>query len=139
MPSLILRTTTRFMMPLLLLFSLFLLWRGHNEPGGGFVGGLVGASAFILYTLSFSVQATRDALAFDSRSLIGVGLMLALTAGIMPLTQGQPFLAHRNFWVKLELPGFGQLDLGTPLMFDIGVYLVVFGVALTIVLTLTEE
>jgi len=139
MSSLILRTTTRFMMPLLLLFSLFLLLRGHNEPGGGFIGGLVGASAFILYALSFTVHAARDALAFDPRSLIGGGLIMAICAGLLPLAQGKPFLAHRDYWVKLELPGFGQLDLGTPLLFDIGVYLVVFGVALTIILTLTEE
>ena len=55
MTSLILQTATRVLMPLLLLFAAFLLWRGHNQPGGGFVGGLVVASSFVLYSLAFDI------------------------------------------------------------------------------------
>jgi len=139
MTSLILRTTTRFLMPLLLLFSIFLLIRGHNDPGGGFAGGLVGASAFVLYALAFSVSATHEALAVEPRSLIGCGLLVALTSGLVPLIGGSTLMAHRHMWVKVKLSGFGELDLGTPLLFDLGVYLVVFGATLTIILTLMEQ
>lgn len=139
MTSLILRTATRFMLPILLLFSIFLLLRGHNEPGGGFTGGLVCASAYTLYALAFGVPATRKALAVDPRFLIGIGLLVALATGLLPLLFNEPFLTHRGHWTKLTIPGFGSFDLGTPLIFDLGVYLVVLGVTLTIVLPLAEE
>lgn len=139
MTSLILRTATRFMLPLLLLFSIFLLLRGHNEPGGGFTGGLVGAAAFTLYALAFGVSAAREAVWIEPRSLIGAGLLVALGTGLLPLLAGYPLLTHRGFWANLPIPGFGTLELGTPLFFDLGVYLVVLGVTLTIVLPLAEE
>ncbi|HUE72388.1 MAG TPA: Na+/H+ antiporter subunit B [Pirellulaceae bacterium] len=139
MSSLILRTATRFMLPLLLLFSVFLLFRGHNEPGGGFAGGLVAASAFALYALAFGVPSARQSLRVDPRSLIGTGLLAAVGSGLLSLVLGKPFLAHRDLWTIVTLPGFGTLHLGTPLVFDAGVYLVVLGVTLTIILPLAEE
>jgi len=135
--SLILRTTTRFLTTLLLLFSIFLLLRGHNEPGGGFVGGLVAAGALILYALAFDEDSTRAALRLDTRTLIGLGLGLALVASVLPLLFGRPFLT--GMWTELHLPGGRELELGSPLLFDLGVYVAVLGVALTIVLPLAEE
>jgi multicomponent Na+:H+ antiporter subunit B len=139
MTSFILRAATRFMLPLLLLFSVFLLLRGHNQPGGGFSGGLVGAAAFALYALAFDVRTARLALWIDPRTFIGAGLLLALGSGVAALAVGQPLLAHGSFWLKLFIPGFGTFELGTPLVFDLGVYLVVLGVTLTIILPLAEE
>lgn len=139
MTSLILRTATRFMLPLLLLFSIFLLLRGHDEPGGGFTGGLVGASAFTLYALAFGVPAAREAMRIDPRSLVGVGLLISLVTGTLPLFRGKPFLTYRDSWGELYLSGLGKIDLGTPLFFDVGVFLVVFGVTLSIVFPLAEE
>jgi len=75
--SLILSTATRLLLPLLLMFSIFLLLRGHNEPGGGFVGGLVAAAAFALHAIAYSVAATRRLLIIDPRALIGTGLLIA--------------------------------------------------------------
>ena len=92
MNSIILRTATRFLMTLLILFSIFLLLRGHNEPGGGFVGGLVAAAAYILHALAFDVSATRAALRVAPRTLIGLGLLLAVGSGLLPLLLGRPFL-----------------------------------------------
>lgn len=138
--SLILRTTTRFMLPLLLLFSVFLLVRGHNEPGGGFSGGLVAATAFVLHALTFDVKRTGLLLPMDSRNFIGVGLLVAAGAGIVPLLLGQPFLTGRGNWVELHPPaGLEPIHLGFPLLFDVGVYLVVIGITLTITLPLVEE
>jgi multicomponent Na+:H+ antiporter subunit B len=139
MSGLILQTATRFMMPLLLLFSVFLLVRGHNLPGGGFIGGLVGASAFAVYALAFDVPTARQALRVDGRSLVAAGLHIALAAAVLPLFWNLPLLTHRYAWTKLWLFGFGELPLGTPLLFDLGVYLTVLGVSLTIILALAEE
>jgi len=137
MTSLILRATTRFMLPLLLLFSIFLLLRGHNEPGGGFSGGLVAASAFILYAFAFGVPEARRALILKSRTLIGLGLLVALASGVLGLFAGQPLMT--GLWADLYFSGYGTLSLGTPLLFDLGVYLVVIGITLSIILMLAEE
>ena len=136
MISIILRTATRFLIALLLLFSVFLLLRGHNAPGGGFVGGLVAAAAYILHALAYDVPSTRAALRLAPRTLIGVGLLVAVASGLLPMLLGRPFLT--GLWADV-LPGSGTLDVGTPLIFDTGVYVAVLGVTLTIMLALAEE
>lgn len=135
--SVILRTATRFLVTLLLLFSVFLLLRGHHHPGGGFVGGLVLTAAFALYAIAYDVAAARQALAVDPRTLMAAGLLVALGSGALGLVLGDPFLT--GLWREIDIPGFGALDLGTPLLFDVGVYLTVIGSALTIILALEEE
>ena len=85
MTSLILRTATRVLMPLLVLFALFMLLRGHNEPGGGFVAGLVVAAAFALHGFTFGVAAARRALIVDPETLLGIGLLVALLTGVAAL------------------------------------------------------
>lgn len=139
MGSVILRTATIFMLPLLLLFSVFLLLRGHNQPGGGFTGGLVGTSALALYGMAFGVDRARHALAIDPRSLMGAGLVVALSTGLVPLWMGTPLLTHRDLWFKLTIAGLGTVDIGSPFFFDLGVYMVVLGAALTMILSLAEE
>jgi multicomponent Na+:H+ antiporter subunit B len=129
--SLILRTGTRVLMPLLLLFGLFLLLRGHNAPGGGFAGGLVVSAAYALYCFAFGMAAARRALPADPSRLIGAGLLLTLGSGVFPVALGRAFLT--SLWVD---PGKG---IGTPMLFDVGVFLVVVGVVLTMTFTLWEE
>jgi multicomponent Na+:H+ antiporter subunit B len=126
--SLILRTATRVLMPLLLLFALFMLLRGHNEPGGGFVAGLVVAAAFALQAFACGVAEARRGLLVDPERLLACGLLTALLTGLAPLVVGRPFLA--SLW-------WGSL--GSPLFFDLGVFLVVVGVVLTMTFTLAEE
>lgn len=133
--SLILSTATRYLLPLLLLFSFFLLLRGHNEPGGGFVGGLVAAAAFALYALALDVQAARGILRVDPRVLIGVGVLTSASSGALSMLAGKPFLTA--LWLKQPLPVLGKV--GTPLLFDVGVYLLVLGVTLMIIFALVEE
>lgn len=135
MNSLILSTATRYLLPLLLLFSVFLLLRGHNEPGGGFVGGLVAASALALYAIALGPSAARQVLYIDSRRLIYVGLLIAAVTGLPALFRGQEFMT--GLWVAQAIPVMGKL--GTPFIFDVGVYLVVIGVSLTIIFALMEE
>jgi multicomponent Na+:H+ antiporter subunit B len=137
MTSLILRTATRLILPLALLLSVFLLVRGHNAPGGGFIGGLVAAAAFALYAMGSGVAAARRLLRIDPHLLIGAGLLMALGSGVAALVVGQPFMA--GLWTELIVPGLETLKVGTPLIFDLGVYVLVVGVVLMILLTLAED
>lgn len=137
MTSLILRTATRALVPLLLLLSIFLLLRGHNEPGGGFIGGLVGAAGFALFGIAFGVPLTRTLLRADPQTIIALGLVFAASSGILSLFFGEPYLTGR--WGTIDVPGIGEIAIGTALLFDGGVYLVVVGMTLLIILTLAEE
>jgi multicomponent Na+:H+ antiporter subunit B len=135
--SLILQTTSRLLQPLLLMFSVFLMLGGHNGPGGGFAGGLMAAASFALHTIAFDVRAAREALRFDPQNLISVGLALAVVSGLVSLLFGMPLMT--SYWFAIPLGELGKLDLGTPLLFDLGVYLVVCGVTLLIIFSLAEE
>lgn len=135
--SLILRTATRYLMPLLLLFSVFLLFRGHHKPGGGFIAGLCAAAAFSLYAIANDVRAARALVRIEPQTLLGAGLLLAIFSGLLGSIVGKDFLI--GVWGDFHLPLIGEVALGTPLFFDIGVYLVVIGVALMDVFTLAEE
>ena len=118
-------------MPLLLLFALFLLMRGHNQPGGGFVGGLVAAAAFALYAIAFGVEQARRALLVNPLVLLGSGLLIAAASGLPAVIGGRSFLSA--VWVSWPAA------LGTPVVFDIGVFLVVTGVVAMMIFSLAEE
>lgn len=133
--SLILLTATRYLVPVLLLFSLFLLIRGHNEPGGGFVGGLVAGAAFALYAIAHTSFKARRLLRVPPRTLIGMGLLIALGSSLISLFYGRPFMT--GIWSSIEFPVFGKI--GTPSIFDIGVFITVLGVVLQIIFELMEE
>ena len=136
MSSLILRTASRFLLILLFQFSLFLLLRGHNEPGGGFVGGLVLASALTLYAIAYDVRSMRLFLPCRTQTIIGLGLLLGVLSGVWSMVKGEPFMTGQ--WGHLKVMGL-DLHLGTPLLFDIAVYLVVVGTVLIIIMSLAEE
>ena len=135
MKSLILRTASRYLMVLLVLLSVFILFRGHNEPGGGFVGGLLIAGAFALYALAYKAETARRLLRLDPRTIIGVGLVTAAVSGLAAVWHGRPFLT--GLWLPYRIPFLGKL--GTVFFFDLGVYLVVLGTTLLILFTLEEE
>jgi multicomponent Na+:H+ antiporter subunit B len=135
MNSLILSTAIAYLLPLLLLLSIYLLLHGHNVPGGGFVGGLVASAAFSLYALAHGVDRARRVLRVNPRVLMGIGLLTAIGSGCPALISSRPFLT--GLWSEVKVPVVGKL--GTPLLFDTGVYLVVIGVTLTIVFSLAEE
>lgn len=137
MNSVLFRTAARAIHPLLLVLSVVLLFRGHNEPGGGFVGGLLAAAAFALYVMGEDPALARAKARLDPRIFIGVGLLLALGSGLPGLLTGGPFM--KGLWGTVDLPGLGPTGVGTPMAFDIGVYLVVLGVSLKIILVMAEE
>lgn len=134
--SVILGTAVRLMLPVLLVYSLFLLQRGHNEPGGGFVGGLVAAAAFALLALAHDSKRARAVLRVQPGTLMGVGLLVAAGSGVVGLVWGDAFM--QGIWPKWAyLPVIGKI--GTPFTFDVGVFMVVLGFALEVLFTLMED
>ena len=135
MKSSILQTATNYLLPLLLLFSVFILLRGHYLPGGGFVGGLIAATAFVLHMFAHGISETQKLLRIHPGFLMPTGLSLAILSGFTPkVISGLPFLT--GMWFSEPVPVLGLI--GTALFFDTGVYLVVVGVSLTILFTISE-
>lgn len=135
MSSVILRSAARVIEPLLVIFSLYLLVAGHNEPGGGFVGGLVAAAALTLHAIAFDVESARRALRVDPLTLAGAGLLVALAAAWLGPAAGEPPMT--GLWI--HAPGETALELGTPVLFDAGVFLVVLGATTAAIFSLSEE
>lgn len=136
MQSVILRAGTRLLVSMILMFSIYILFRGHNEPGGGFIAGLIAASAIILYSVAFGHSWASGALRVPAISLAGAGLLFAAVAGLLTVFSGDPFLTGLWYIPKLGLDF--KVALSTPLLFDIGVYLVVVGALTAIALELEQ-
>ncbi|MEL6510338.1 MAG: Na+/H+ antiporter subunit B [Pseudomonadota bacterium] len=138
MNSLILQVATRYLSSLLLIFSIYMLLRGHNEPGGGFIGGLVGATGFILYAVACGTSGARQALRVSPQNIAAIGLGISLLSGLFSM-----FFADAPFtgqWLFIGAEGDDKgLPISTILFFDIGVYLVVLGAILTLVFAMEEE
>lgn len=132
MNSLILRTSGRIILPLALIFSVYVLLRGHNEPGGGFIGGLIAAAGLTVHALPRGTSGLLTVIRLWPKAFIGMGLALALGSGIVGLVLGGPFLTHQ--WAAPW--GIG---VGTTLMFDVGVYLTVVGAVLTFLAHYLED
>lgn len=137
MYSLILQIAARKLLPLLLIYSIIILLRGHNAPGGGFIGGLLAAASYILYAIAYGVEQAGKKLRLDPRTFIGIGLLFVLLSGVPSFIEDQPFTTVE--FTTIDVPIFGKIGISTPLIFDIGVFFVVIGVLLTIVFTLMEE
>lgn len=136
MRTLIFRTAAPFVTSLMLLFSVFVLLRGHNEPGGGFIGGLIAASAFAILGIAHGVPAVRRSMHFHPTAIAGFGLFLAALSGLLSYAFQVPFLS--GLWTSLSFFGV-TVDLSTVMFFDIGVYLVVVGSITSIALALEER
>jgi multicomponent Na+:H+ antiporter subunit B len=135
MNTIIFRSTAPYLAGLMVLFSIFVLLRGHNEPGGGFIGGLIAASAFAIYGIACGVSPVRRALYFHPMAISGFGLLLAAVSGLLSLPAAVPFLT--GLW-SMDFLGSG-LEISTVMFFDIGVYLVVLGSLSSIALALEEQ
>lgn len=132
--SVILRTAVGFLSVLLVVFSVFVLLRGHNEPGGGFIGGLLLASAFAVHALCMGGEATQSLLRIRPIIVAGLGMLMSGIAGLMGLIMHGDFLSAVWFG---QIPGIGKV--GSVMIFDVGVYLVVFGAVTAVVLGLMDE
>ncbi|NVD08672.1 DUF4040 domain-containing protein [Vibrio sp. JPW-9-11-11] len=129
--SLIFTTTAHIVATLMLLFSFYLLLRGHNAPGGGFIGALVAVLGLSLLMLAETPNYVQRRLQFAPFNLALFGIALSLCAGVIGLLSGQAFLT--GLWWKEILP------LGTPLLFDVGIYLAVIGGVMGMMLRVNQE
>ena len=136
MRSLILRTAAPMIVALMVLFSIFVLLRGHNEPGGGFIGGLIAVSALSIYGIAFGVETVRRAIVFHPLAIAGAGLLLSTLSGVLSVLFHVPFMT--GLWVTPMVLGV-EIPLSSVMSFDIGVYLVVVGAVTSIALSLEER
>ncbi len=136
MNTVIFRTIAPLIVAIMLVFSVYICLRGHNEPGGGFIGGLIAASSIAILGMASGAEEARRALRVDPLSIAGFGVFIAGFSGLLSLATGSPFMT--SIWLYLEL-GDGTLPLSTPMVFDIGVYLVVFGTIAAIALGLEDS
>lgn len=131
MNSVVFGALARIIFVLMLAVSLYVLYRGHNEPGGGFVGGLIAASAFAVLALADGIETARRAIRVEPMVLIGTGLLTAILSGLPGLLADGSYLTH--LWFHS-----GDFHIGTTLLFDVGVYLVVLGGVIAITLRFYE-
>ncbi|HWA19975.1 MAG TPA: MnhB domain-containing protein [Devosia sp.] len=129
MNTLIFRTMAPIIAVLMILFSVFILLRGHNEPGGGFIGGLIAAAAIALYAMAFGVGETRRRLRINPVVVAGIGVIVAASSGLLSLFAGAPYLTA--LWLPMDI-------FGVPGLFDIGVYLTVCGTMSAVALALED-
>ena len=136
MKSLIFRTIAPVIVSVMVLFSIFVLLRGHNEPGGGFIGGLIAVAALSIYGIAFGVETVRRAIVFHPLSIAGAGLLMATLSGLLSMLFHVPFMT--GLWVYPVILG-EEIPLSSVMTFDIGVYLVVVGAVTSIALSLEER
>lgn len=135
MRTIILSTAIKLLMPLFIIFSLYLLFRGHNDPGGGFIGGLIGSIGFVFYAMAYGAETTIRKFKINTFKLISIGLFLSAISGVVSVFFGDVFLLAR--WEDYYLPIIGRP--GTPILFDVGVYILVIGIVLKITFTMSES
>lgn len=137
MKSYIIQLAAARLLPVTLILSLLVFYRGHNEPGGGFIGGLMAAAGFVFYAMAFDTGKAQKKLRVSPLMLIIAGLSSAFISTLPSLLAGNPFFTGE--WISLNIPFLGLLKLGTPLVFDLGVYLTVWGVIVTILFNVMDE
>jgi multicomponent Na+:H+ antiporter subunit A len=135
--SILLEVVVRLLFHALIILSIYLLLTGHNTPGGGFAGGLVAGLALVARYLAGGRYELGATVPLDAGRILGVGLALAVSMALLPMLFGQAALA--SAWVDVDLGPFGTLPLVTSTLFDIGVYLVVFGLILDVLRSLGAE
>lgn len=134
----ILRTTAKIAVFVIWLFALYLFFAGHNSPGGGFVGGLVTSSGFVLLYLAFGIERVQRVIRIDFIRVTAIGLLIAVMTGIGSFFFDAPFLSHAFGYFYVPLLG-ENTELATAVLFDLGVYLTVIGGTMTIMLTIGED
>lgn|SRR5690554_5307063 len=135
--NLILKTTTSLISFLMLGFGIYLFFAGHNSPGGGFIGGLLTTGAFLLLYIAYGINTVNQRLPINFAKLIPLGLLIAVLTSVGSFLFGEPFLSHTFGY--FHFPIFGEVELATAMFFDLGVYLTVVGVIMTIILTIAND
>lgn len=121
---------------LLIIISIVALLRGHNYPGGGFIGGLLAGLAIVFQSLAYDVETVRKKMKLSPQSFIGIGLAIAAISLLPSIIGGAELM--QAYWVKLQITESYVLKLGTPLVFDIGIFLSVIGIVLMFIFNLSK-
>ena len=133
----ILKTVSQAGVLIILTFGVYLFISGHNQPGGGFIGGLVLATAFVLMFLTFDSETVNKAIPFDFKKISALGVLLAFSSSTLPMFFGQPFMSQTFGY--FDLPIFGKTELATVTIFESGVALTVIGVVVNIITSISED
>lgn len=133
----ILQSVSKFVVFIILTLAIYLFLSGHHAPGGGFIGGLVLASAFVLLYLAFDIKTMEKSIPLDFKIVAAVGAMIATASGIGAVLFGEPFLSQTFIYV--DLPFFHTVELTTVTIFEAGVALTVVGVVVTIILSVSKD
>ncbi len=137
MRSSVLEVADRWLFRVMLVVSLYYTMRGHNAPGGGFIGGLIASAAFMLHFLAGGQRFDRLSGVISPETVIGVGLAASLATAAAPIFVGGVLL-ESHIWL-LDVPVVGEVKLVSSLFFDLGVYLVVVGVVIAVLVSLGVE
>lgn len=135
--NLILQFTSKFVFFIIFFFAVHIFFAGHYTPGGGFVGGLLMSSAIVLLVIAYDLKTVQMILPVNYMYMTATGLLLALGTAAFPMFVGKPFFTH--FFDYYQLPLIGKTSLHTAALFDLGVFLVVVGVTMTIIQTIGED
>lgn len=135
--DLILQSVTKVVVFIILTLSFYLFFSGHNNPGGGFVGGLVLAAAFVLLCLAFDIETVKKGIPVDFKLVAALGALIVVTTGLISVFINKPFL-NQTFKI-VEVPFFGEIEFATVTIFEAGVSLAVVGVVVTIILSISED
>lgn len=133
----ILQSVTKIVVFIILTLSFYLFFSGHNNPGGGFIGGLVLAAAFVLFCLAFDIDAVKKGIPIDFKYIAALGALIVVVSGLSAVVFDKPFL-NQTFTI-INLPFFGDVELATMTIFESGVALAVVGVVVTIILSISED
>ncbi len=135
--DLILQTAAKVLVFIIMTFSIYILFAGHHNPGGGFIGGLITASALMLLYIAFDAETIQEIIPVDFKIIGAIGVLMALLTGISAVVVDSAFLTQVYKYV--DLPLLGKTGIGTALVFDLGVYLAVVGTTMTIMRSISED
>lgn len=133
----ILQTVSKVVVFIILTFSLFLFLAGHNNPGGGFIGGLMTSAALVLLAIAFGMKEVARTVPLDFRKVMAIGLLIAFLTGTGSFLFDVPFMSHAFGY--FNMPILGKTELATAVLFDLGVYMAVVGVTMTILFTIGRD
>ena|SRR5690625_1877838 len=133
----ILQSITKIVVFIILTLAMYLFFSGHNNPGGGFVGGLVLASAIVLLCLAFDIDTVREGIPLDFKKVAATGAFIVVLCGLGAVIFGEPFLTQTFFYV--QMPFFNEVEFSTVTLFESGVAIAVLGVVVTIMLGISED
>jgi len=133
----ILQSITKIVVLIIFTLAIYLFFSGHNNPGGGFISGLILAAAFSLMFLAFDIETIRKGIPLDFKKIAAFGAFIVVATSLGAVLFGAPFLKHT--FIELNLPPFGRTELTTVTLFDAGVAFAVVGVVVTIILTISED